>query len=130
MSDSVPAALEPVDDDGVRAVTVGLVLWAVATVACLVATTGLRESVRSAYNCPNGSGPADEAHRGRNLSARIEAHGNRIRPGAFSLLRGGRRPGPTDPRHVGGVLSPASGRLAQSAREGVDHGDVENVAVP
>jgi hypothetical protein len=43
MSDSAPAALEPVDDDGVRAVSVGLVVWAVAAVACLLWREDLAE---------------------------------------------------------------------------------------
>ena len=43
MADPAPAALEPVDDDGVGAVTVGLVLWAVAAVACVLQRDALAD---------------------------------------------------------------------------------------
>ena len=36
MSDPQPPVIEPVPDDGVSAVTVGLGIWAVATVLCLL----------------------------------------------------------------------------------------------
>ena len=36
MSDPQPPVIEPVPDDGVSAVTVGLGIWALATVACLL----------------------------------------------------------------------------------------------
>lgn len=36
MSGSVPPTIEPADDDGVRAITVGLLLWAIAGAALLL----------------------------------------------------------------------------------------------
>lgn len=42
--DATPAdPLRPLDVDGVRAVVVGTVLWAIALVTCLVFTSRLRE---------------------------------------------------------------------------------------
>ena len=43
MSDPQPPVIEPVPDDGVSAVTVGLVVWALATVLCLLMRGFLEE---------------------------------------------------------------------------------------
>ncbi len=43
MSDPQPPAIEPVPDDGISVVTVGLVIWALAAVACLLLGGQLEE---------------------------------------------------------------------------------------
>ena len=53
-----PVAIEPVDDDGVGAVVVGIVLWLAAGVACLVAREELaaRGAQWWAWTCVAGLG--------------------------------------------------------------------------
>lgn len=58
MADPTPPPVEPDSDDGVRAVLVGLGLWAVAGVACLLGrdTLAQRDAQWWAWTCVIGFG--------------------------------------------------------------------------